>query len=127
MLGVPPPPERRGGAPAFQNLSAERGGPPPAALLEQQAAERAALTRELLDRLSPLRALHSVPFLTRASRFRTLLAATQGAIRLRERARFRQALLYTRLRRILLAIADRLVAKGGFTARDDVFFLEGDQ
>jgi pyruvate,water dikinase len=56
-----------------------------------------------------------------------LLAATQGSIRLRERARFRQALLYTRLRRILLAIGDRLVASGVFAARDDVFFLEVDE
>ena len=127
MLTVPTPPEQPEDAIALLKLYAELEGPAPAALLEQQAAERAVLTRDLLERLSPLRALHSVPFLTRAWRFRTLLAATQGAIRLRERARFRQALLYTRLRRILLAIADRLVAKGVFTARDDVFFLEVDE
>jgi len=127
MLTVPTPPEQPEDAIALLKLYAELEGPAPAALLERQAAERAALTRELLERLSPLRALHAVPFLTRAARFRALLAATQGAIRLRERARFRQALLYTRLRRILLAVGDRLVANGVFTARDDVFFLEVDE
>jgi phosphohistidine swiveling domain-containing protein len=127
MLTVPTPPEQPEDAIALLKLYAGLEGPAPAALLEQQAAERAALTRELLGRLTPLRALHAVPFLTRASRFRMLLAATQGAIRLRERARFRQALLYTRLRRILLAIGDRLVADGVFAARDDVFLLEVDE
>ena len=127
MLTVPTPPEQPEDAIALLKLYAGLEGPAPGALLEQQAAERAALTRELLGRLTPLRALHAVPFLTRASRFRMLLAATQGAIRLRERARFRQALLYTRLRRILLAIGDRLVADGVFAARDDVFLLEVDE
>ena len=127
MLTVPTPPERPEDAIALLKLYTGLDGPAPAALLEQQAAERAALTRELLERLTPLRALHTVPFLTRASRFRMLLAATQGSIRLRERARFRQALLYTRLRRILLAIGDRLVTSGVFAARDDVFFLEVDE
>ncbi len=127
MLTVPTPPEQPEDAIALLKLYAGLEGPAPAALLEQQASERTALTRKLLERLSPLRALRAVPFLTRAARFRMLLAATQGAIRLRERARFRQALLYTRLRRILLAIGDRLVASGVLAARDDVFFLEVDE
>jgi pyruvate,water dikinase len=126
MLTVPTPPERPEDAIALLKLYAGLEGPAPAALLEQQAAERVALTRELLDRFSPLLPL-ALPFLTRASRFHMLLAATHGSIRLRERARFRQALLYTRLRRILLAIGDRLVASGVFAERDDVFFLEVDE
>jgi pyruvate,water dikinase len=48
---------------------------------------------------------------------------TQRSIVYRERARFRQALLYTRCRRVALHIGDRLVAKGWLQSRDDVFFL----
>ena len=52
-----------------------------------------------------------------------VLRATQKAIQLRERARSKQALLYTRCRRIALAIGKRLTASGVFTASDDVFFI----
>jgi phosphohistidine swiveling domain-containing protein len=117
MLTVPTPPERPEDAVALLKLYTELEGPSPQSLLEQQAAERIALTQRLLRRFSRLRSLG----------FRTLLSATQGAICLRERARFRQALLYTRLRRILLATGDHLVSSGALASRDDVFFLEVDE
>jgi phosphohistidine swiveling domain-containing protein len=127
MLTVPTPPERPEDAIALLKLYVELEGPAPDALIEGQAAERIALTDDLVKRLAPAGLLPSVPFLGRAARFRLVLAATQDAIRLRERARFRQALLYTRLRRILLAIGDRLAGRGVFATRDDVFFLEVDE
>jgi phosphohistidine swiveling domain-containing protein len=117
MLTVPTPPEQPEDAVALLKLYADLEGPSPETLLEQQAAERTALTRRLLRRLSPLR----------AAVFRALLGATQGAIRLRERARFRQALLYTRLRRILLAVGERLASQRVIAERDEVFFLEIDE
>ena len=127
MLTVPTPPERPEDAIALLKLYVEIEGPPPDALIEGQAAERIALTDSIMKRLTPAPWLRSLPLFSRAGRFRLILAATQGAIGLRERARFRQALLYTRLRRILLAIGDRLAARGVFAARDDVFFLEVDE
>ena len=52
---------------------------------------------------------------------------TQGAIKLRERARMKQALLYTRLRHIALSIGDRLVENGVLHNRGDVFLLTTDE
>jgi pyruvate,water dikinase len=56
-------------------------------------------------------------------RVRLVLRATQKAIQLRERARSKQAMLYSSCRRVALAIGKRLTASGVFTAPDDVFFL----
>ncbi|MBA2259549.1 MAG: hypothetical protein H0W18_11675, partial [Acidobacteria bacterium] len=57
----------------------------------------------------------------------TILRWTQRSIQLRERARLKQALLYSRLRRVALAMGDRLVAAGRVAHRDDVFFLTGEE
>jgi pyruvate,water dikinase len=82
-----------------------------------QQREREATTTQVAARLSA----------GRARRFRWLLAATQGAIQLRERARMKQALLYTRLRHIALHLGDRLVEQGVLGCRDDIFFLTTDE
>ena len=58
---------------------------------------------------------------------RVLLAWTQRSIQLRERARLKQALLYSRLRRVALAIGDDLCAEGRLDRRDDVFMLTFDE
>jgi len=52
-----------------------------------------------------------------------LLPRVHAAIRYRERARLKQALLYSRCRRIALAMGDELVRQGTIAERDDVFFL----
>ena len=52
-----------------------------------------------------------------------LIRWTQRAIAYRERARLKQALLYTRCRRVALAIGDELVRRGQLAHRDDVFML----
>ena len=54
---------------------------------------------------------------------RLLLFWTQQAIRLRERARLKQALLYSRLRRIALAIGSELAADGRLDRPDQIFML----
>ena len=96
---------------------AANDGESPSARLERQQAERVTETRRLFRSLSPLRAVA----------VRVLLAWTQRAIQLRERARLKQALLYSRLRRIALAIGDLLVSDGRLARRDDVFMLTADE
>ena len=56
-------------------------------------------------------------------RFGFSYRGTQRSIAYRERARFKQALLYTRCRRLALTIGDALVARGLLDSRDDVFLF----
>ena len=72
------------------------------------------LRRERLHRRLPLRKSFVFP---------RLLSWTQRSVILRERARLKQALLYSRCRRIVLAIGEKLAGNGGLKERDDVFFL----
>jgi pyruvate,water dikinase len=85
----------------------------PEAQLARQREERLRATSRVVRRLGPANGLA----------LRMLLAWTQRAIQLRERARLKQALLYSRLRRIALAIGDHLVADGRIDRRDEVFML----
>jgi pyruvate,water dikinase len=64
---------------------------------------------------------------SRAGRFRLLLALTQGSISLRERARMKQALLYTRFRHVVLAAGRHLAARGLLSEAGDVFGLTVDE
>jgi pyruvate,water dikinase len=96
---------------------AECDGESPAELLGRQQAERIADTQRVLKMVGFARA---VPL-------RLLLAWTQRSIQLRERARLKQALLYSRLRRVALAIGDELCGEGRLRHRDDVFMLTFDE
>lgn len=110
-------------APSFQEQPEEllailehyaaEGVQPPAERLAAQKRERLATTRNVLRSLGPLR----------AAVVRPLIAAAQASIGYRERARLKQALLYSRLRRVALAIGERLVRDRRLAERDDVFFL----
>ena len=91
-------------------------GEPPAAVMARQAAGRVEETSRVtrtLARRSPALALA----------VRWLLRAAQASVAYRERARLKQALLYTRLRRVALAIGRRLAADGRLAKPDDVFML----
>jgi pyruvate,water dikinase len=88
-------------------------GESPAGALRRQARDRAVETAARLRTLA----------LPRRVLLRRLLRWTHRAIALRERARLKQALLYSRCRRIGLALGDRLVAGGHLARREDVFFL----
>jgi rifampicin phosphotransferase len=88
-------------------------GAGPAEVSHRQAKARVLATREARRRLGPLR----------GAVFALVLRAAQGAIRLRERARMKQALLYTRLRHVALALGDALVAADVLDRRDDALFL----
>jgi pyruvate,water dikinase len=102
-------------APAIDILRAyaRLDGDSPTEALRAQAAEREAETERVLRELN----------LIDASLLRVLLPWTHAAIRFRERARLKQALLYSRCRRIALALGDELSRRGTIAARDDVFFL----
>ncbi|MRG91862.1 PEP/pyruvate-binding domain-containing protein [Polyangium spumosum] len=92
----------------------------PARALERQRAARERETARLRERLGgPRRVLRAL--------FDALVRATQTSVQLRERARFRQALLYTRLRGVALALGRRFVEAGITDAVDDVFFLRFDE
>ncbi len=106
-------------------LREDRTGP--AEISAGRARAREVATAGIAAALTPSALLRRLPLPTRAACFRRVLAATQGAIRLRERARMKQALLYTRLRLVALSLGDRLVARGVLAARDDVFFLPIDE
>ncbi|AHF00335.1 PEP/pyruvate-binding domain-containing protein [Thioalkalivibrio paradoxus] len=89
-------------------------GEGPADVSRRQALARKQATRSARGRLRGLRRLA----------FRPVLAAAQASIRLRERARMKQALLYTRLRLVALALGEQLAAGGSLDRRDDVLLLE---
>lgn len=100
---------------------AEEGGGPEEISAEQMVA-RLAATGSVEERLTPQPWLRASP-LSRAGRFRIVLKSAQGAIRLRERARMKQALLYTRLRHVLLRMGEAFVASKWLARREDIFFL----
>jgi rifampicin phosphotransferase len=95
----------------------------PAEVIRQQDAERAAETTRILSMLSKKRLFCFLPFLTKAHVAKLLLRWTHRSIALRERARLKQALLYSRCRRIVLAIGEKMVALGYLSQPDEVFFL----
>lgn len=89
----------------------------PAEAHDRQRAAREAATAQIVAGMrGPRRALRPL--------FLQLVRATHTAVQLRERARFRQALLYTRLRLVVRAIGARLAWAGAIAATDDAFFLE---
>lgn len=99
----------------------------PGARTREQTRSRLSITSGIEARISPSQAWRAVPLLSAASRFRLLLRATHGAIRLRERARMKQALLYTQLRHIALHLGARLAERNVLQQRDDVFMLSTDE
>ena len=98
-------------------------GTSPTEALRDQEAARVAETERVLSELARRSLWRGVPGLSYARALRVLLPWTHASIRFRERARMKQALLYSRCRRIALAIGDQLAARSIIGARDDVFFL----
>ena len=113
MLTAPSFQENPGALVSILKSYAECDGESPEALLARQQAERLADTARVLAQVG----------WPRAVALRILLGWTQRSIQLRERARLKQALLYSRLRRVALAIGDDLCAAGRLQRRDDVFML----
>jgi len=103
---------------AYARLDAES----PVECMARQSDERESETARALTALGSLR-IRLLPWMTWAAPLRVLLPWTHASIRYRERARLKQALLYSRLRRIALAIGDELVRRDILATRDDVFWL----
>jgi rifampicin phosphotransferase len=95
----------------------------PADVLRRQQQAREAETARVLGLLRHRRVHRWLPFPSEGRLVGLVLRATQRAVAYRERARLKQALAYSRCRRIALALGDRMVARGWVEARDDVFFL----
>jgi phosphohistidine swiveling domain-containing protein len=99
----------------------------PADHLRAQRAERLRDTDRVAAALRRRRLLPGVPLLHQWHVVSILLRWTQHAIVLRERARLKQALLYSRLRRVALQLGDRLVSDRRLETRDDIFLLTADE
>ncbi|HYH98353.1 PEP/pyruvate-binding domain-containing protein [Hyalangium sp.] len=98
-------------------------GASPAERLRTQTAEREAITARIRNELRQRRLVSFLPFADRSRLFEHLLTWTQRAVGFRERARMKQALLYTRLRRISLTLGEKLTQRGQLRAAEDIFFL----
>jgi len=98
-------------------------GTAPIDSIRQLESEQACATARVLKDLRDNKRIPHVPRPFQACLVRLVLRATQRAIRLRERARSKQALLYNRCRRIALAIGDQLARAGTIREAGDVFFL----
>lgn len=91
--------------------------------LMQQDAQRSIETKRVLRELKRRKLWRFLPWPGTAFLTKRLLKWTQSSIALRERARLKQALLYTRCRRIVLAIGSHLVSTGDMDDCQDIFFL----
>jgi rifampicin phosphotransferase len=112
-------------APLIDLLKAYVGmeGGSPADILARQERERIRETSTTLAALRRRPVSSLLPFVRQSVVVGTVLGWTQRSIQLRERARLKQALLYSRLRRVALKMGDRLVADGRLAAPADIFFL----
>ena len=102
-------------------------GESPADILARQQGERIRETCAALAALRRRPVSPFLPFVRQSAIVGTVLSWTQRSIQLRERARLKQALLYSRLRRVALTMGDRLVAAGRIVDRDDIFFLTAEE
>ncbi len=101
-------------------------GPSPAESMRHQAAERELETSRVLEELRGRLVSRRLP-VGYAAIVRALLPRTHAAIRYRERVRLKQALLYSRCRRIVLALGEALMTREMIVRADDVFFLTADE
>jgi pyruvate,water dikinase len=102
-------------------------GESPADLLARQTSERIRDTARVLAALRRRPVSRWMPVIRQSLVVGTVLRWTQRAIQLRERARLKQALLYSRLRRVALAIGQSLADRGHLALAEDVFFLTVDE
>ena len=118
MLTVPSFQEEPGPVIELLRAYAAMDGEAPADQVKRQEAER---VHETACRDGRARVAANTP--SSAPCF----AGRRRSIQLRERARLKQALLYSRLRRVSLAIGERLVTAGRIERPDDVFFLTAEE
>jgi len=115
MLTEPGPLEEPLNTIGLLKLYIEKDGPAPGDLLEKQTKERDQLLKKLFKK-------YSTSYFKRAF-LRIILRTAWRAIDYRERARFRQARLYVRLRLILIAAGRKLNGSGLLKNPDDLLYL----
>ncbi|MBI5444046.1 MAG: hypothetical protein HY900_22910 [Deltaproteobacteria bacterium] len=98
-------------------------GESPGDALRRQAREREAETRRVRKALGRRRLLGRLPWPNQGTLATVVLRWTQHAVGLRERARLKQSLLYSRCRLVLLRLGEKLAALGYLPGAEDVFFL----
>jgi len=77
----------------------------------------------VMQQLKGRKLFRFLPWPSKATWLSVVLRRCHKSIALRERARLKQALLYSRCRLIALAIGDRLVSRGWLQNRTELFFL----
>ncbi|MFQ5579150.1 MAG: PEP/pyruvate-binding domain-containing protein [Nitrospiria bacterium] len=102
-------------------------GESPDNVVRRQGDEREAKTNLILRELSTRKVFRFLPLLNKGHLLKFILVWTHRAIAFRERARLKQALLYSRCRRIVLAIGGKLCEEGHIECRDDIFFLKAEE
>jgi phosphohistidine swiveling domain-containing protein len=95
----------------------------PQEALLHQSAQRLAATGRVLNHLRQRKIHALLPWPRESTAVALVLRWTQAAIALRERARLKQSLLYSRCRRILLRMGEELVSRDRIHRTEDVFFL----
>ncbi len=98
-------------------------GPSPQEHLKTQQQLREQATQSILKELQQKWLLRFLPFPRKSHLASWLLRSTQRSVACRERARLKQALLYSRLRQIALAIGQQLTQQNHLESRDDIFYL----
>lgn len=96
---------------------------PPIAQLDRQAADRESETAIILKKLKRRKIVWGLPGPTKATLLKMVLKSCHRSIALRERARLKQALLYSCCRRIALAIGSKLVAGDRLSDRNHIFLF----
>ena len=96
---------------------------PPMEQLDRQAADRESETARIVAELKRRKIVWGLPWPTKATLLKIALKGCHRSIALRERARLKQALLYSCFRRIVLAIGSQLVTNGMLSDRNHIFFF----
>ena len=94
---------------------------PPMEQLNRQAADRESETARIVTELKRRKIVWGLPWPTKATLLKIVLKGCHRSIALRERARLKQALLYSCCRRLALAIGSKLVARDMLSDRNHIF------
>lgn len=123
MLTVPSFQENPAGLINILKTYLDVRGESPVEVLQRQKDVREQQTREALAHIADIRSYGPLQRFARTVLIKLFLIWTQGAISMRERARLKQALLYSRLRRLALSMGERLAGSRLLAHADDIFFL----
>ena len=104
-----------------------RDGESPEEHLQRQQRRRERETDRVLDELRTRKLASFLPWPRKDAIARRLISWTQRSVACRERARLKQALLYSRFRRLALTVGRSFADRGLLYDPDDIFFLTCDE